>query len=96
MRNGYAEQYSKALGKTNVQVFPIDWANALLAVDLSEIIEAGVSDDGNPVVALSHSLKDGGSRKSWLTFRRDGDKWLVKSLTGYPIVVVASPASSGR
>ena len=96
VRNGYAEQYSKSLGKTNILPFPIEWANALSAVDSSEITESGVSNDGNPIIALAHSLKDGSSEKSWLTFRQQGDKWLVKSLTGYPIVVVASPVSSGK
>lgn len=96
VRNGYAEEYSKSLGKTNILPFPIEWANALLAVDSSEITEAGVSDDGNPIIALGHSLKDGSSEKSWLTFRQDGGKWLVKSLTGYPIAVVATPISSDQ
>ena len=89
VRHGYAEQYSQSLGKTNILPFPIGWANALERIETTEMLESGLSEEGNPVVALSHQLSDGSSEKCWLTFRRDGDKWRVQRLTGYPIVVVS-------
>jgi hypothetical protein len=50
------------LGKTNLQVFPIDWANALSAVDSSEITEAGVSDEGTPYCLKNRPGRDSEGR----------------------------------
>lgn len=74
VRHGYAEQYSQSLGKTNILPFPVGWANALERIETTEMLESGLSEEGNQVVALSHQLSDGSSEKSWLTFRKDGDK----------------------
>jgi RNA polymerase sigma factor (sigma-70 family) len=85
VRNGYAKQYSEAIGKTNILQFPIEWANALRRVKGSTISETTTSAEGKPMLQIVHNLEDGSSENTWLTFRQVGNQWLINQLIGYPI-----------
>ena len=90
VRSGEAKQYSEALGRTNILTFPIEWANGLAGIESTEFSDAGYSEEGHPVVAMNHTLKEGSTARTWLTLRKEGENWMVHRLTGYPIVVTAS------
>jgi hypothetical protein len=90
LRQGDMTTYKAALGSTNaINQFPLDWAKAFETVQGTTISEVMQSDDGKPLVALTHQLADGKTANSWLEFKVINGDWHISSLTGYPIRVSA-------
>jgi len=92
LRNSNQASYSGAFGR-DMSEMEDAWSDAFKSLKGSFLSKAKPQPNGDVRVSIAHETKDGDIVTTLLTYRKENEQWLIRSMAGFPTGVL--DASSG-